>query len=603
MRSGTDVLGEFYEAFLKYGNGAKDLGIVLTPRHITRWAAKIVPITEDDVVFDPTCGTGGFLVSAFDQVRESSGLTTDFETFRTLRIFGVEQQPKIAALAVINMIFRGDGSANIVDDDALGQFVTYASKGGQRTARFVAVKASNGPPGATRVLMNPPFALKANDEKEYRFVDHALAQTEDGGLLFTVLPSPVMVKSGEPKIWRRDRLLAKNTLRAVIAFPEDLFYPGVSVDTVGMIVEKGRPHRATDQVLWARVPTDGFAKFKGTRRRSRRVKDYLDAITADTERSIRKPGSRVTSIPGIIKKAPLDPSDELVELLPQVYLDEPRPSAATVLTDLQHAVREYLAFLVRTADADALSKALTGLPDGPLPKGAPADFALFSLTDLFGEEITKGSIHAMNVEGPGPTPVVSSSTESNGILDFYDLDPDWPRVRNVITVACNGTPLTSFYHPYEVVAKDDVMVCTPPANFPIETLFYLITALNAVTWRFSYYRKAYTNKVDKINVYLPVNDRGAIDHAWIREAVRSREGWAQLAAAIPTWQPRPYLSLGKSGMAADPAPGYGRGMTDRTTDEAGDPSEFDRFHDLAKSLIAVPKEEVEETTRRRPRRR
>ena len=37
MRSGKDVLGKFYEVFLKYGNGAKEIGIVLTPRHITRF--------------------------------------------------------------------------------------------------------------------------------------------------------------------------------------------------------------------------------------------------------------------------------------------------------------------------------------------------------------------------------------------------------------------------------------------------------------------------------------------------------------------------------------------------------------------------------------
>lgn len=42
MNSGTDVLGKFYEVFLKYGNGAKEIGIVLTPRHITRFAAEIL---------------------------------------------------------------------------------------------------------------------------------------------------------------------------------------------------------------------------------------------------------------------------------------------------------------------------------------------------------------------------------------------------------------------------------------------------------------------------------------------------------------------------------------------------------------------------------
>lgn len=89
MHSGTDVLGKFYEVFLKYGNGAKDIGIVLTPRHITSFACNILNITHQDVVYDPTCGTGGFLVSAFDYVRNTS-TPKQLAEFKKHRIFGIE---------------------------------------------------------------------------------------------------------------------------------------------------------------------------------------------------------------------------------------------------------------------------------------------------------------------------------------------------------------------------------------------------------------------------------------------------------------------------------------------------------------------------------
>ena len=46
--------------------------IVLTPRHITRFAAEMMDIDENDLVLDPTCGTGGFLVAAFDEVRKKT---------------------------------------------------------------------------------------------------------------------------------------------------------------------------------------------------------------------------------------------------------------------------------------------------------------------------------------------------------------------------------------------------------------------------------------------------------------------------------------------------------------------------------------------------
>jgi len=70
MNSGADWLGAFYEVFLKYASWAQDLGIVLTPRHITRFVADVMNVQPNDLVYDPTCGTGGFLVSAFDAVKQ-----------------------------------------------------------------------------------------------------------------------------------------------------------------------------------------------------------------------------------------------------------------------------------------------------------------------------------------------------------------------------------------------------------------------------------------------------------------------------------------------------------------------------------------------------
>lgn len=82
MNSGKDVLGRFYEVFLKYGNGAKEIGIVLTPRHITRFAVEILDIQPSDLALDPTCGTGGFLVAAFDEVQKKCKTEKEFEKFK-----------------------------------------------------------------------------------------------------------------------------------------------------------------------------------------------------------------------------------------------------------------------------------------------------------------------------------------------------------------------------------------------------------------------------------------------------------------------------------------------------------------------------------------
>lgn len=546
MRSGHDVLGEFYEAFLQYGNGAKDLGIVLTPRHITRWAAQVIPIGAGDVIFDPTAGTGGFLVSAYDRVRADTADAEEFSFFKKHRLFGVEQAPKVAALAVINMIFRGDGSTNIIDNDTLTQDLRFATHNDKRTAKFLSrASKSSIPPGVTRVFMNPPFALKKADEKEYEFVQHALNQMEDGGLLFAILPAPVMVKSGAPLAWRRDRLLPEHTVRAVVSLPEDLFYP-VSVDTVAVVIEKGRPHKPEDEIFWARVRRDGHMKFKGKRMRSDRVFDDLAVITPDLLAAIDNRGHALSAIPGLMKKAPVDMTDPLLELLPQVYLDEPTPDPIDIRLDVEHAIKEYLSFLIRTADAETFAVGLEHRTPVEAPP-APSDFAFKSMTELFGDfgdGILKGDIHALNKEEPGSTPVISTSTDMNGVEGFYALD-SWESHSNVITVASNGTPLTSFYHPYKVVVKDDLFVCVVPEHMSPAVALYLIAALNRLTWRFSYYRKCYANKLDKIAVPVPVTAAGDLDVEWIEALVASCDGWAQLEAALPTWQPQPWRALGR----------------------------------------------------------
>ena len=71
INSGDDALSKFYETFLKYANGAKEMGVVLTPRHITRFAVEVLGIGPKDRVFDPACGTGGFLICAMESIREN----------------------------------------------------------------------------------------------------------------------------------------------------------------------------------------------------------------------------------------------------------------------------------------------------------------------------------------------------------------------------------------------------------------------------------------------------------------------------------------------------------------------------------------------------
>lgn len=143
MNSGADVLGKFYEVFLKYGNGAKEIGIVLTPRHITKFAVEVLNVNVNDIVFDPTCGTGGFLVSSFDYVKGNAN-PEQIDKFKEYNLFGIEQEPEVVALAVVNMIFRGDGKNNIKEGSCFHNNIVKTIKDGVSTAEYVNVENGGG---------------------------------------------------------------------------------------------------------------------------------------------------------------------------------------------------------------------------------------------------------------------------------------------------------------------------------------------------------------------------------------------------------------------------------------------------------------------------
>ncbi len=341
MRSGADWLGTFYEVFLKYARWAQDLGIVLTPRHITRYAARILGIGSHDIVFDTTCGTGGFLVAAFEEVKRSSS-TEQIEEFKRNSVFGLEQDDGIAALAIVNMIFRGDGKNNIEQANCLMQHVHPAtSADGVRTAKFAKTPSSRPP--VTRVLMNPPFSLKR--DKEYHFVSHALRQMKQGGLLFSILPYSIMAKSGAAHTWRKN-LLKEHTLLSVITLPIDIFYP-VSAPPVGVVVQKGIPHLPKKPVLWVRAETDGHLKSKGKRLPSSLTEDRLGDSVTHVRAFLNDPGAELPNIPRFVTAKPIDFEDSLLELVPEAYLDQEALSDDDILSGVDSILRDAAAFLIR----------------------------------------------------------------------------------------------------------------------------------------------------------------------------------------------------------------------------------------------------------------
>jgi len=356
MSSGNDILGKFYEKFLKYGNGAKEIGIVLTPRHITEFAVEVLDVKYNDYVFDPCCGTGGFLVSAFDYVKRNSN-ASQIDKFKNFNLFGIEQDDEVVALALVNMVFRGDGRNNMSEGNCFQKKIILKNESGIETGNTVKNDGKNdGKTIITKVLMNPPFALKKSDEKESSFISYALSQMQDGGILFTIVPISVMINRF-CKNWRK-QLLKNNTLLSVITLPEELFYP-IGVHSAGVFIKKGIPHNLKNQnIYFAKANSDGYVKQKGKRIFSNNEENKIKVIKDELRSFVANQNITFPKIPEFktITKLNInfDDKKESYELLPEVYLDANFTKIDSA--DFEKPILNYIAYLVKEKDFENIEK-------------------------------------------------------------------------------------------------------------------------------------------------------------------------------------------------------------------------------------------------------
>lgn len=322
MNTDADILGKFFETFLRYGNDAKELGIVFTPRHIVNFMIDLIDLKATDTVYDPTCGTGGFLVSAFMRMKKLAGNNTALlKQIKKNRILGVdsEESGKIPALASINMIFRGDGRSNIFNESCF------------TTKKFDKFKIN-------KILLNPPYAQE--DEKETDFIDHSLNIIEKGGLFCSVFTYAVLAEKSSAK-WRKN-LLMNHTVEAVFSMPVDLFYP-TSANTVVMLIKAKIPHKG--KIFFSKIVNDGYKIYR---------KKRVETEGSQLEPSLKSFNQRLIDGNSVnFKKfsiyTELDEEDKLCELVPEAYLESENLTKDIITEKTEKLLLEYGGFRIRFA--------------------------------------------------------------------------------------------------------------------------------------------------------------------------------------------------------------------------------------------------------------
>jgi type I restriction enzyme M protein len=245
-KSPADVLGNFYGEFMKYSGGdGQTLGVVLTPEHITDLFCDLVNLNQNDRIFDPCCGTGGFLLAGMHKMIEKVGLDNEkISHIKEHQIHGIEVREDMFSIATTNMILRGDGKSNLRRED----FLKIDSEKLKKEEFTVG-------------LMNPPYSQRKNQEtahlSEIHFVEHLLNSLGENGKCAVIVPISTMVGKNKEDRQVKKNILKNHTLEGVITLNPDTFY-GIGVNPCIAIFTAHKPHNNDKYCKFINFEDDGI---------------------------------------------------------------------------------------------------------------------------------------------------------------------------------------------------------------------------------------------------------------------------------------------------------------------------------------------------------
>ena len=229
---------------------------MFTPDHITSLMYRLIEVDKNSVVLDAACGSGAFLVKAMcNMIKESGGIRTNQAAeIKDSRLFGIEFDKEIYALACANMLIHKDGKTNLALLDS-------------RTEE--ASKWMRSKP-ITKVLMNPPF------ENKYgclEIVANVLRSVNTGTQCAFILPDNKLEKN--PSITKK--ILKHNRLDKIIKLPKDTFQ-NVSMTTSVFVFTAGTPQNGK-KIFACYIEDDGLETVKNqgrqdTKNRWQEIEDY-----------------------------------------------------------------------------------------------------------------------------------------------------------------------------------------------------------------------------------------------------------------------------------------------------------------------------------------
>lgn len=265
----TDVKGDLYEYLLAEIKTAGRNGQFLTPRHIIRFIMEMVDPRIQETIYDPACGTGGFLLVAYDHIKTKSSSTElirrengvmrgpgdklqdwQWEFLHTKALNGNDNDVRMLRFATMNMLLHSIEKAHIWHKDSL-------VRGYEADDREYDV-----------ILSNPPFAGSIDKPRikeslpviatktEILFLGYMIKSLRIGGRCGVVVPEGLLFGTTTAHNAIRKMLLEKCKLEAVVSLPAGCFKPYSGVKTSVLVFKKGEP---TKKVWFYEVQGDGYS--------------------------------------------------------------------------------------------------------------------------------------------------------------------------------------------------------------------------------------------------------------------------------------------------------------------------------------------------------
>lgn len=275
----SDLLGDAYEYLIKQfaADAGKKGGEFYTPREVERIIIQILKPHKKDHIYDPTVGSGGFLLEAYHYLKEKEGE----KIARTLYLYGQEINIGTFAIAKINMFLHGLDAADIQRGDTLANPQFLNPNG---TLKTFDICVANPPYSISDWEMEmfkerygrvEGYEMPPRSNADYAFVLHIIKSMNSNGRAGVVLPHGVLFRGGaEGRI--REQIIKNDLLEAVIALPSKLFY-GTGIPAAIIIFNKNKPEDHKNKILIIDAEKD-FSE--GKNQNSLRAQDITKIVRA-----------------------------------------------------------------------------------------------------------------------------------------------------------------------------------------------------------------------------------------------------------------------------------------------------------------------------------